>query len=136
MHISNELRYTIIKLVRFFYLVPEGYSNQVLEIFETYFLSYLYLPDKLVQPFAQPLSSLPERQWQPLSPFDATIATLNIFFHLRWPELTRSPAISTVLAGYISGAEYYKPGFVRAHRRKYRNALIVGRGHDDDGLQL
>ena len=76
----------------------------------------------------------------------ATIVTIccnhrdGEFFLHRIIRKLGSTATSTVitrllpLTNYISSTKKWDTvGFVRAHQRKYWNALIVGRGHADDG---
>ena len=135
MRIFYELRYTvIIEIVWIFYLksVPAKFQKYP----KSYFLSYQR--DKFVK-----LSCNPRHPSRNIS--------CNHRHHLLQPSWWRifstsnnqktrvdSDINSDYKASsfdklYIRRRKWDTAGFVRAHQRKYWNALTVGRGHADDG---
>ena len=127
MQVFFELRYAaIIKLVRTFYLknVPAKFQKYL-----KHFLSYQR--DKFVKTVVQPWSSLPEHQLQP--------SWRRIFSSSNNQKTRVDSDINSDCRAYsfdwlyIWGRKWDTASFVRAHQRKYWNALTVGRGRDDNG---
>ena len=110
--------------------------SQVSKIFELYFKSCQR--EKFVNIVVQPSSFLLEHQLQPSSSFDATIVTA--IFSTSNYQKTRVE--SDINIDYKASSfdrlciwrrKWETVGLVRELQRKYWNALIVGRGHADDG---
>ena len=106
-----------------------NFLPKVSKIFKTYFLSYQR--DKFVKTFVQPSSSLPEHQLQP---------SWGRIFSISNNQKTRVDSdinsdykTSSFDKLYIRRRKWDTAGFVRAHQRKYWNALTAGLGHADDG---
>ena len=90
------------------------------------------------QTVVQPSSSLPEHQLQPSSPFVApswrrTFSTSNNQKTRVDIDINSDYKASSFDKLYIRRRKWDTAGFVRAHKRKYWNALTVDRGHADDG---
>ena len=136
--IFNKLRYAIIELVRIFSnSLPKGCSSQVSKIFETYFIWVIG-----GQARQNP-------SWNPRNPSRNIVC--NHRHHLMQPSWQRIFSTSNNLKTSVDNdinSDYkicsfdtlyfwcrklHTTGLVRAHQRKYWNALSVGHGHDDDG---
>ena len=135
MRVFFELRYTvIIKLVRTFYLknVPAKFKKYLKHI--SWVISGTSLSKLSCKPRHRSRNISCNHRHHLLQPSWRRIFSSSNNQKTRVDSDINSDCRASSFDGlYIWCRKWDTASFVRAHQRKYWNALTVGRGHDDDG---
>ena len=135
MRVFFELRYTvIIKLVRTFYLknVPAEFQKYLKHI--SWVISGTSSPKLSCNPRHRSRNISCNHRHHLLQPSWRRIFSSSNNQKTRVDSDINSDCRASSFDGlYIWCRKWDTASFVRAHQRKYWNALTVGRGHDDDG---